>query len=112
MATAANKVDLTITNGIITTNKAKGGSGGFFYMPVTSLDSTVNIATSTFSANSALNDGGIFYIGGASTALKTLKMINIAKLDTQVTTNGNGAVAYISGLSSDILVENTPSLPG
>jgi len=112
LATAANKVDLTITNGIINTNKAKGGSGGFFYMPVTSLDSTVNIATSTFSANSALNDGGIFYIGGASTALKTLKMINIAKLDTQVTTNGNGGVAYISGLYSEILVENTPSLPG
>jgi len=112
LATAANKVDLTITNGIINTNRAKGGSGGFFYMPVTSLDSTVIIETSTLSSNVALNDGGIFYIGGASTALKTLKMTNIAKLDTQVTTNGNGGVAYISGLSSDILVENTPSLPG
>ncbi len=81
-------------------------------MPVTSLDSKVVIDTSTFTSNLALTDGGIFYMAGASTALKTLKMTNLAKLDTQVTTNGNGGVAYISGGYSEILVENTPALPG
>jgi hypothetical protein len=112
LATAADKVDFKITNGIINTNKAKGGSGGFLYMPPTSLDSSIIIDASTFISNLALTDGGIFYMAGAPTALKSLKLTNLVKLDTQVTTNGNGGVAYISGLSSDILVENTPALPG
>jgi hypothetical protein len=41
-------------------------------MPMTSLDSTVIVDTSTLTLNLALNDGGIFYMAGASTALKTL----------------------------------------
>ena len=68
---------MTITNSVITSNKAKGGSGGFFYMPVTSLDSTIVISSTTFGANLALNDGGIFYIAGAATAKKILKMSNL-----------------------------------
>ncbi len=59
----------------------------------------------------AFNDGGIFYLAGTSLANKVLKLTNIPALDTQVTTNGNGGVAYISGFSSDILVENTPNQP-
>lgn len=59
----------------------------------------------------AYNDGGIFYLAGTSTAKKVLKMTNLINLDSQVTTNGNGGVAYISGFSSDILVENTPTQP-
>jgi hypothetical protein len=68
-------------------------------MPSTSLDSTVVITSSTLTSNQALTDGGIFYIGGVLlNAKKTLKMLNLVKLESQLTTNGNGGVAYIQGI--------------
>lgn len=110
MATAADKVDIKIINSQINSNQAKGGSGGFFYMPITSLDSTVTVDNCGIASNKALIDGGVFYIGGAATSSKILKMTNLVKLENQVTTNGNGAVAFIQGLYSEILVEN-PTQP-
>ena len=80
-ATAADRVDVKITNGVINSNKSKAGHGGVMYMPVTSLSSDVIIDSSELTANLASVDGGVFYMAGAPTAIKFLKLTNLGKID-------------------------------
>ena len=81
LATAADRVDVKITKTLINSNKAKAGNGGFMYMPVTSLSSDVIIDSSELTSNSASVDGGVFYMAGAPTAIKFLKLTSLGKMD-------------------------------
>jgi hypothetical protein len=100
---AADQVDITVTSCIINTNYAKGGHGGFAYIPLTSTTSLVTVTSTTITSSDALNNGGLFYIGGLDH--KILKLYDNPSISNSKANKGSGGIAHIEALSSYIEVK-------